>query len=78
MADTAPGNRGCVRQKIPRIAAKEAARIYTQCVRLEESAGDPLASLRTTGFGTFLNQLDMQLLQLAVQPDSGGSAPEPD
>lgn len=72
MPDTAPENRGRDRQKIPRIEAKEAELIYARCDHLEESAGGPLASLQTTGFGAFLSQVEEEILQLAVQPDSWG------
>lgn len=72
MPDTAPGNRGRDRQKIPRIEAKEAELIYARCDHLEESAGGPLAILQTTGFGKFLSQVEEKILQLAVQPDSWG------
>ena len=72
MPDTAPGNRGRNRQKIPRIEAKEAELIYSRCDHLEESAGGPLGRLQTTGFDQFLSQVEEQILQLAVQPDSWG------
>lgn len=72
MPDTAPGNRGHDRQKIPRIEPKEAARIYAACDRLDETPGAPLAVLRTTGFDSFLSRVEPQILQLAVQPDSWG------
>jgi hypothetical protein len=72
MPDTAPGHRGRDRQKIPRIEAKEAEQVYTRCDHLEESAGDPLGTLQNTGFDKFLSQMEEQILQLAVQPDSWG------
>lgn len=72
MPDTAPGNRGRDRQKIPRIEAKEAELIYARCDHLVESPGGPLASLQTAGFDKFLSQMEEQILQLAVQPDSWG------
>lgn len=72
MPDTAPGHRGRDRQKIPRIEAEEAEQIYTRCNHLEESAGSPLGILQTTGFDKFLSQMEEQILQLAVQPDSWG------
>lgn len=72
MPDTTPGSRGRDRQKIPRIEATEAAEIYTRCDRLETSAGDPLAGLRTAGFGWFLARVEESILQLAVQPGSWG------
>lgn len=72
MPDTAPGNRGRDRQKIPRIEAEEAELIYARCDQLVESPGGPLGSLRTIGFGKFLSQVEEQILRLAVQPDSWG------
>jgi hypothetical protein len=72
MPDTAPGHRGRDRQKIARIEAKEAEQIYKRCDQLEESALGLLGSLRTNGFDKFLSQVDEQILQLAVQPDSWG------
>jgi hypothetical protein len=72
MPDTAPGNRGRDRQKIPRIEATQAAEIYTRCDHLEANAGDPLVGLRTDGFGWFLARVEESILQLAVQPDTWG------
>ena len=71
MPDTAPGNRGRNRQKIPRIEAKEAELIYSRCDQLEERAG-PIGSLQEVDFDKFLSQVEEQILQLAVQPDSWG------
>ena len=72
MPDTAPGSRGRDRQKIPRIEAEEAARIYERCAGLEEDVSGPLTSLRRVGFDKFISQLEERILQLAVQPDSWG------
>jgi hypothetical protein len=72
MPDTAPGNRGRDRQKIPRIQAREAAQIYDMCAHLDETAGHPLIGLRTAGFDGFLARLEESILGLAVQPDSWG------
>jgi hypothetical protein len=60
------------KQKIPRIASKEAAKIFTQCQNLLDSSGDLLGNLRHVGFAQFLTRLHEQILELAVQPDSWG------
>ncbi len=70
MPDTT-GNRARGKQKIPRIEGKEASRIFAQFEYLD-SSGDLLASLRMAGFALFLNQLQEQILELALQPDSWG------
>jgi len=74
MPDTTTGNRGRDRQKIPRIQASEAARIFTQCEQLLASDGGFgfARNLREAGFARFLSPLDEQILELAVQPDSWG------
>lgn len=72
MSDVPPRSRRPEGNKIPRIEAMEAARIYEQCDRLDDDASAPLACLRTAAFGTFIGELEERILQLAVQPDSWG------
>jgi hypothetical protein len=72
MPDTRYGNRGRNRQKIPRIGAEEAARLFAQCEHLLDSVTDFVEDLRQTGFARFLAPLQEQILELAVQPDSWG------
>ena len=72
MADTAPGDRGWDRQRVPRIRGEEAARIFAQCERLLGSSSVFVENLRQVGFARFLAPLNEQILELAVQPDSWG------
>ena len=74
MPDPTTGNRGRDRQKIPRIEATEAARIFTECEHLLDSSGAVglARNLRQVGFARFLSPLHEQILELAVQPDSWG------
>ena len=72
MPDNPPGSRGRDRQKIPRIQARDAAKIYEKCAQMEENAGGPLPGLRTAGFGWFLAGVEESILRLALQPDSWG------
>jgi len=72
MPDTETGNRGRNRQKIPRIAPEEAARVFTQCERLLNSPAVLFENVRQAGFARFLAPLHEQILELAVQPDSWG------
>ena len=72
MPDTETGNRGRNRQKIPRIAPKEAALAFAQCERLLDSSPVFVENLRQAGFARFLAPLHEQILELAVQPDSWG------
>jgi hypothetical protein len=72
MPDTTSGNRGRNRQTIPRIGAKEAARIFAQCERVLESSHVFVENLRQIDFARFLAPLHEQILELAVQPDSWG------
>ena len=72
MPDTETGNRGRNRQKIPRIAPKEAALVFAQCERLLDSPPVFVENLRQIGFAHFLAPLHEQILELAVQPDSWG------
>ena len=72
MPDTKAGNRRRDKQQIPRIASKEAERIFAHCDHL---LGDPDAlcrNLSQAGFSRFLAQFDQKILELAVQPDSWG------
>ena len=72
MPDTTVGNRRRDKQQIPRIASKEAERIFAHC---EHLLGDPATLCRNlgqAGFSRFLAQFDEKILELAVQPDSWG------
>jgi hypothetical protein len=53
MADTAPGDRGWDRQRVPRIRGEEAARIFAQCERLLGSSSVFVENLRQVGFARF-------------------------
>ena len=72
MPDTAPGNGGWDRQRVPRIRGEEAARIFAQCEQLLENSSVFMENLRQMGFARFLAPLSDQILELAVQPDSWG------
>jgi hypothetical protein len=72
MPNTTPKNRGRSRQKVPRIASKEAARVFEQCEHLLDSSSVFVENLRQLGFARFLAPLNEQILELAVQPDSWG------
>jgi hypothetical protein len=72
MPDTTSGNQGRNRQKVPRIGAKEAARVFEQCEHLLDSSSVFVENLRQMGFARFLAPLNEQILELAVQPDSWG------
>ena len=72
MADTAPGDRGRDRQRVPRVRGEEAARIFAQCEQLLENSSVFVENLRQVGFARFLAPLNEQILELAVQPDSWG------
>jgi len=72
MPDTTVGNRGREKQKIPRIASKEAAGIFASCEHLLEGSGAVCRNLRQAGFPKFLSQFDETILELALQPDSWG------
>lgn len=60
------------KQAIPRIAPKDAARIFAKLERLMDDSGELVAKLRRDGFRQFLNELEEPVLELAVQPDSWG------
>ena len=72
MPDTETGNRGRNRQKIPRIAPEEAARVFAQCEHLLDRSPVFVENLRQAGFARFLAPLHEQILELAAQPDSWG------
>lgn len=72
MPDTTSGNRGRNRQKIPRIAPKEAALVFAQCEHLLDSSSVFVENLRQVGFARSLAPLHDQVIELAVQPDSWG------
>jgi hypothetical protein len=72
MPDATPGTRGWNRQKVPRIRAKEAARVFEQCQQLLDSSSVFVENLRQLGFARFLEPLNERILELAVQPDSWG------
>jgi hypothetical protein len=72
MPDTRVGNRRRDKQQIPRIASKEAERIFARCEHLLGNP-DPLCrNLSQAGFSRFLAQFDEKILELAVQPDAWG------
>ena len=75
MADTAPGDRGRDRQRVPRIRGEEEARIFAQCEQLLENSSVFMENLRQMGFARFLAPLNEQVLDLAVQPDAWASGP---
>jgi hypothetical protein len=60
------------RQKVPRIAGRQAARIFAECDNLLLQSSDLLSGLRSFGFNTVLRALSQDILQLALQPDSCG------
>jgi hypothetical protein len=70
MPDSTAGNRRRHEQRIPRIKAKDAARIFAHLEHLLESSS--ALGLRTDDFARFLSQLEEPILELAVQPDSWG------
>lgn len=72
MPDTTPGNWGRNRQKVPRIGARDAARVFEQCEHLLDSSSVFVENLRQMGFARFLAPLSEEMLELAVQPDSWG------
>lgn len=72
MPDTTVGNRRRNKQTIPRIASKEAERIFADCEHLLDGSGALCQNLRQAGFSRFLSQLDDKILALAVQPDTWG------
>ncbi len=71
MPDTTVGNRRRDKQQIPRIASKEAERIFAHCEHLLDDSA-LCRNLRQAGFSRFLGQFDEKILELAVQPDSWG------
>jgi len=71
MPDTTVGNRRRDKQQIPRIASKEAERIFAHCEHLLDDSA-LCRNLRQAGFSRFLAQVDEKILELAVQPDSWG------
>ncbi len=72
MPDTETGNHGRDRQKIPRIGPEEAARIFAQCEHLLDGSPVSIENLHKVGFARFLAPLQVQILELAVQPNSWG------
>jgi hypothetical protein len=72
MPDTTVGNRRRVKHTIPRIASKEAGRIFSDCEHLLDSSWPLCGNLRQAGFSRFLSKFDDKMLELAVQPDSWG------
>ena len=72
MPDTSVGNRRRNKQTIPRIASKEAERIFAHCEHLLDGSEALCQNLRQAGFSRFLSQLDDEILALAVQPDTWG------
>ena len=72
MPDTTVGNRRRDKQQIPRIASKEAARIFAHCEHLLGNPDALCRNLSQAGFSRFLAQFDEKILELAVQPDSWG------
>lgn len=72
MPDTTVGNRRRNKQTIPRIASKDAERIFARCEHLLDGSGALCQNFRQAGFSRFLSQLDDKILALAVQPDTWG------
>ena len=72
MPDTTVGNRRRDKQQIPRIASKEAERIFAHCEHLLGNPDAQCRNLSQAGFSRFLAQFDEKILELAVQPDSWG------
>ena len=72
MPDTKAGNRRLDKQQIPRIASKEAERIFARCEHLLGNPDALCRNLSQAGFSRFLSQFDEKILELAVQPDSWG------
>src|SRR5260221_271275 len=60
------------RQIVPRIAGRQAAKIFAECDNVLLQSGDLLAGLRRFGFTAVLNAISRDILQLALQPDSWG------
>src|ERR1700690_3049857 len=60
------------RQRVPRIAGRQAAKILEECDNLLRHSSDLLSNLRRIGFGALLNALSQDVQQLALQPDSWG------
>jgi hypothetical protein len=71
-----PGNksrtRNVSRQQVARINARHATKILEECDNLLHENGDLVSNLRRIGFGVLLNALSLDILQLALQPDSWG------
>ncbi|MCU1305602.1 MAG: hypothetical protein JWN45_297 [Acidobacteriaceae bacterium] len=61
-----------VKQQIPRIEPREAAKILKQCERFLEDAQDHLRQLHAFGFAEILGRMSDDILRLAIQPDSWG------
>lgn len=74
MPDTKAGNRRRDKQQIPRIASKEAERIFAHCEHLLGNPDALCRNLSQAGFSRFLTQFDEKILELAVQPDSWGES----
>src|ERR1700719_2810279 len=60
------------RQKVPRIGAPRAAKVLEECDNLLLHSGDLLSNLHRIGFAALLSALSLDILQLALQPDSWG------
>jgi hypothetical protein len=61
-----------VKQQIPRIGPKDAAKILKQCERFLGDAQDQLRQLHGFGFAEILGRMSDDMLRLAIQPDSWG------
>jgi len=64
--------RKAIRQRVPRIAGRQAAKILQACDNLLRQSSDLLSNLNRLGFSALLNALSQDILQLALQPDSWG------
>jgi hypothetical protein len=72
MPDHKSRTRKASRRTVPRIGGRQAAKILEECDNLLISSSDLLAGLRRIGFGALLSALSLDILQLALQPDSWG------
>jgi hypothetical protein len=61
-----------VKQQIPRIGPRDAAKILKQCERFLEDAQDQLRQLHGFGFAEILGRMSDDILRLAIRPDSWG------
>jgi hypothetical protein len=72
MPDKKTGASKARKQRIPRIAGRQAAQTFEECDKLLTQSSDLLSNLRRLGFGFLLNALSEDVLRLALQPDSWG------